>query len=130
MITLTLDNLLKCTSPIVYRNKEYISASQIVEPVVKALHSHKPTYSVTIKQPDVEPETVNGDIDYSKLTFTRLLLECTFGSIKRTSYKYKLCITYGLDTRKPIVKIYMGITNPALGNFITNTPSKIGRAHV
>lgn len=115
---ITISDLLKGKSTII-KNKEFFPTKTYVEPFIEKMSKMTDNFSIQVKLPD-QLTTVNKEAD---ITYNRVLIQAILPD--------KYCIDkhdevigflYGLDVRKPVVKIYRGYLNQACTNLSVFNP--------
>lgn len=115
---ITLDELYKGKSTII-KNKEFFPSKTYVEPFIERLSKFTSDFRVKVKLPDQITTTK----DVVDLTYNRVLIEAVMPE--------KYCIDnhdevigfiYGIDVKKPIVKMYRGYLNQSCLNLCVFNP--------
>ena len=106
---ITINGLLKGKSTII-KNKEFYPTKTYVEPFLNRLAPLTTDFRISVKLPDQMTLTK----DTADLTFNRVLIQAVLPE-KHTIENYAEVIgfIYGIDVKKPIVKLYRGYLNQA-----------------
>lgn len=115
---LTLSELLKGKATII-KNKEFYPTKTYVEPFIEKMSA----YTNDFKVQAVLPDQITKNSTAEDLTYNRVLIQAVLPE--------KYCIeehdeviglVYGIDVRKPVVKIYRGYLNRACTNLTVFNP--------
>ena len=83
-------------------------------------------FRVQAKIPDQVTLTKNGEINFEDITYNRVNIEAILpDEYKFEGYKKVIGFVYGLDVRKPVVKIYAGSMRSACLNMCVFNPDAI-----
>ena len=117
----TLQQLLtgKCTK---IKGKDYLPTRGYVEPFLERVSRLTNDFSVQVKLPDQITFDVNEGQNVEDTTYNRVLIQ---GVLPTTfdNHKEVIGMVYGLDVRKPIIKLYRGAINCACTNLCIFNPS-------
>lgn len=108
---LTIDELLKGKATII-KGKEYFSTEAYVTPFLEKMSKFTNRFEVHAKLPDQMSLTKNQDFNLEDTVFNRVWIQ----AILPEEYGFEdhlgvIGLVYGLDTRKPVSKIYRGAIN-------------------
>lgn len=115
---ITINELLKGKSTLI-KNKEFFPTKTYVEPFFDKMSAITDNFKISVKLPD----QITKSKDESDLTYNRVLVEAVLPE--------KYCIEehdevigflYGIDVKKPVVKIYRGYLNRACTNLAVFSP--------
>ena len=115
---LTLSELLKGKATII-KNKEFYPTKTYVEPFLEKMSAFTEDFRIQAKLPDQITKNSNAE----DITYNRVLIQAVLPE--------KYCIEehdevigflYGIDVRKPVVKIYRGYLNRACTNLSVFNP--------
>jgi hypothetical protein len=121
MSEITIQELLKGKSTII-KNKEFYPTKTYVEPFLEKMSAFTEDFSVQVKLPD-QITTVNGNED---ITYNRVLIQAKLPEkFTIDSHDEVIGFLYGIDVRKPVVKIYRGHLNQACTNLCVFNPQWI-----
>ena len=95
------------------KNKTYFTTKQYVEPFVNALKSYTDKFICEVKVAD-QLDGNGNDLIYNKVLVTGIFPSDYDFTIDKTVYHRVVCMTYSLDTRKPMCKFYTGVVDPDL----------------
>jgi hypothetical protein len=117
-VDITLDELYKGKSTLI-KNKEFFPTKTYIEPFIEKMSAFTNDFRIQVKLPD-QMTTFKDSTD---ITYNRVLLQAVLPE--------KFCIDghdevigflYGIDVKKPIVKIYRGYLNQACTNLTVFNP--------
>lgn len=118
---ISIQELLKGKSTLI-KNKEFFPTKTYVEPFIEKMTTFTDDFRIQVKLPD--QMTFNKDA--TDLTYNRVLIQAVMPE--------KYCIDghdevigflYGIDVKKPVVKIYRGYLNQACTNLTVFNPQWI-----
>lgn len=96
----------------VIRGKDYLSTREYVQPFIDEMSKITTDFKIQVRLPD--QMTVG---DTTDTTYNRVLIEAILGDNNTVEgHKEVVALLYGLDTRKPVAKIYRGYQNAACLN--------------
>lgn len=114
----TIDELLQ-GKPTKIKNKDYFPTKGYVEPFLERMSKITNDFRVDVKLPDQITVADDGEND---ITYNRVLVQAVLPDIA-DNHSSVIGMVYGLDVRKPIVKIYKGLLNHACTNLCVFDPS-------
>ena len=115
---ITTQELLQGKSTII-KNKEFFPTKTYVEPFLDKMSAFTDDFKVQVKVPDQMTLTK----DSTDLTFNRVLIEAKLPeSHCIDNHDEVIGFLYGLDVRKPVVKIYRSMENRACTNMCVFDP--------
>ena len=112
---ITIAELLQGKATII-KNKDYLSTREYVEPFFEKMAPFTDTFKISVRLPDQMTITTTQDV-----TFNRVLIEAVLPTVV-DNHQEVIGFLYGLDVRKPIVKIYRGHINGACTNLCVFSP--------
>lgn len=116
---ITLNDLLKGKSTKI-KGKEYFSTEQYVTPFLDKLSKYTNNFEVQAILPNQISLTKEGDINYDDVVYNRVYIQAILpDNIGFDNHVKVVGMVYGLDTRKPIAKIFSGGLNCACTNLCT-----------
>jgi hypothetical protein len=120
-----LDALLKGKATLI-KGKEYLPTEAYITPFLERMSKYTDDFTVQVKLPDQTTLTKEGDINMEDITFNRVNIE----AILPEEYEYEghkrvVGFVYALDTRKPIVKQYVGAIRSACLNLCVFNPDAL-----
>lgn len=119
---LTIDELLKGKATII-KNKEYLSTEAYVTPFLERMSKFTNTFEIQAKLPDQMSLTKKEDLNLEDTIFNRVWIQAIMPEeYSVANHKEVIGLVYGLDTRKPIAKIYRGVLNMACLNLCVFNP--------
>lgn len=115
---ITLSELYKGKSTII-KTKEFYPTKTYVEPFIERMSTFTKDFRIQVKL----PEQMTLTKDTTDLTFNRVLIQAVLPE-KHTIDKHDEVIgfLYGIDVKKPVVKIYRGYLNQACTNLCVFNP--------
>lgn len=118
---ITLNELYK-GFPCIIKNREFYSPKTYVEPFIERMSKFTDNFTVQIKLSDTL-STQKGDINQ---IYTRALIQAVLPE-KYCIDKHDevIGLVYGIDVRKPVVKLYRGYLNQACTNLCVFNPQWI-----
>lgn len=121
MSDITIQELLK-GKPTIIKNREFYPTKTYVEPFLERMSAFTDDFSIQVKLPD-QMTLENGNED---ITFNRVLIQAKMpAKFTVDSHDEVIGFLYGLDVRKPVVKIYRGHLNQACTNLCVFNPEWI-----
>ena len=121
MAEITINELLRGKSTLI-KNKEFFPTKTYVEPFLEKLGAITEDFRVQVKMPD----QITKDKDSSDLTYNRVLIQAVMPEkYCIDSHDEVIGLVYGIDVKKPVVKLYRGYLNRACTNLSVFSPSWI-----
>ena len=115
----TVEELLKGKGTLI-KNKEYLPTRAYVEPFLERLSKHTNDFTIQVKLPD-QITTIN---DREDITYNRVWIQANMPpEYSYDNHDQVYGFLFGLDTRKPIVKMYRGALNMACLNLCVFNPT-------
>ena len=120
---LTLSDALKGKATSI-KGKEYLSTAAYIEPFIERMSKYTDDFRIQAIPASQISLTPNGEINMEDIVYNRMWVqavmpdECGFENHDRV-----VGMVYGLDTRKPVVKLYNGGLNRACCNLCVFDPS-------
>lgn len=120
---LTINELLKGKATII-KGKEYFSTEAYVTSFLKYMSKFTDDFRVQVKLSDQMSLTKEENINLEDTVFNRVWIQAVLPEeYSFDNHKEVVGLVYGLDTRKPIYKIYRGALNMACLNLCVFNPS-------
>lgn len=120
---LTIEELLKGKATII-KGKEYLSTEAYVLPFLERMSKFTNTFEVQAKLPDQISLTKDEDINLEDTMFNRVWIQAIMPEeYSFDNHQEVIGLVYGLDTRKPVAKIYRGALNMACLNLCVFNPT-------
>ena len=117
----TVSELLK-GKPTIIKNKEFFQTKNYVEPFFEKMSVFTDDFRIQVKVPD--QMTYSQDI--TDLTYNRVLIQAVLPpEYTIDGHDEVIGFLYGLDVKKPVVKIYRGYLNQACTNLTVFNPQWI-----
>lgn len=122
---LTIDQLLQGKATKI-KNKEYFSTEQYVVPFLERMSKFTNEFIIQAKPADQISLTPNGDVNFEDIIYNRVNIEAVLpNEYCYEGHKQVVGFVYALDTRKPVVKEYMGGLRTACLNLCTFNPAAL-----
>jgi hypothetical protein len=118
---ITIPELLKGKSTLI-KNKEFFQTKVYVEPFLEKMSAFTTDFRVQVKVPD----QMTTSKDTTDLTYNRVLIQAVLpkeNSIE--NHDEVIGFLYGIDVKRPVVKIYRGYLNQACTNLAVFNPQWI-----
>lgn len=116
---ITLNELLKGKSTKI-KGKEYFSTEQYITPFLNKLSKYTNNFEVQAILPNQISLTKEGDINYDDIVYNRVYIQAILpDNIGFDNHVKVIGMVYGLDTRKPVAKLFSGGLNCACTNLCT-----------
>lgn len=120
---LTLNELLKGKATII-KGKEYFNTEAYVTPFLERMSKFTNDFRIQAKLPDQISITKKEDLNLEDTVFNRVWVQAVLpDEFSFDNHKEVIGMVYGLDTRKPVFKIYRGALNMACLNLCIFNPS-------
>ena len=120
---ITISELLKGRATRIKKN-EYLKTEAYVTPFLNKMSKFTNDFRVQVKLPDQITKTTDGEIDMDDITYNRVWIQAVMPEeYAFDNHQEVVGMVYGLDTRKPVVKIYKGGLNMACTNLCVFNPS-------
>ena len=103
------------------KNKDYAPTRSYVEPFLERMSKITNDFRVQVKLPDQVTCTTEGE-RHDDITYNRVLIQAVLPN-KFDNHQEVIGMVYGLDVRKPLIKIYRGAINCACTNLCIFDPS-------
>lgn len=115
---LTLQELLNGKATII-KNKEFYPTKTYVEPFLERMSAFTDDFRLQAKLPD----QITKNSSAQDLTYNRVLIQAVLPEkYQIDSHEEVIGFLYGIDVRKPVVKIYRGYLNSACTNLCVFNP--------
>lgn len=115
---LTIPELFKGKSTLI-KNKEFFPTKTYVEPFIERMSAFTKDFRIQVKLPD--QMTFNKDA--TDLTYNRVLVQAVLPEkFTIDNHDEVIGFLYGIDVKKPVVKIYRGYLNQACTNLCVFNP--------
>jgi hypothetical protein len=122
---ISLDQLLKGKATKI-KDKEYFSTEQYVIPFLERMARLTDEFIIQAKPADQISLTPNGDVNFEDIIYNRVNIEAVLpNEYCYEGHKQVVGFVYALDTRKPVVKQYMGGLRTACLNLCTFNPAAL-----
>ena len=106
------------------KNKDYFPTEAYVEPFLERMQKFTNDFRVQVKLPEQVTYTKEGEINLEDVTYNRVWVQAVMPEeYAFDNHDEVIGMVYGLDCRKPIVKIYRGGLNRACTNLCVFSPS-------
>ena len=122
---LTIDQLLRGKATRI-KDKEYFTTEQYVVPFLERMSKFTNEFIIQAKPADQISLTPNGDVNFEDIIYNRVNIEAVLpNEYCYEGHKQVVGFVYALDTRKPVVKEYMGGLRTACLNLCTFNPAAL-----
>lgn len=122
---LTIDQLLQGKATRI-KDKEYFTTEQYVVPFLERMSKFTNEFIIQAKPADQISLTPNGDVNFEDIIYNRVNIEAVLpNEYCYEGHKQVVGFVYALDTRKPVVKEYMGGLRTAYLNLCTFNPAAL-----
>ena len=122
---ITIDQLLKGKATRI-KDKEYFTTEQYITPFLERMSKFTNDFIVQAKPADQISLTPNGDVNFEDIIYNRVNIEAVLpDEYCFEGHKQVVGFVYALDTRKPVVKEYMGGLRTACLNLCTFNPAAL-----
>lgn len=122
---ITLEELLK-GKPTRIKGREYFGTEQYVAPFLDRMSKYTDDFRIQAKLPDQISITREKDINFDDIVYNRVWIQAVLhDNIGFENHVKVVGMVYGLDTRKPVSKIYTGGLNCACTNLCVFNPDDI-----
>lgn len=106
------------------KNKPYFPTKAYTEPFLERMSKFTSDFRIQAQLPDQVTRTVTGEINMDDITYNRVWIQAVMPEeYSWDNHDEVIGMVYGLDVRKPIVKIYRGGLNRACTNLCVFSPS-------
>jgi hypothetical protein len=122
---LTIDQLLQGKATRI-KDKEYFTTEQYVVPFLERMSKFTNEFIIQAKPADQISLTLDGDVNFEDIIYNRVNIEAVLpNEYCFEGHKQVVGFVYALDTRKPVVKEYMGGLRTACLNLCTFNPAAL-----
>lgn len=122
---ITLDELLRGKSTRI-RNNQFLPTEAYVEPFLDRMSKYTSDFRVQVKLPDQITINQNGEIMTDDITYNRVYIQAVLPQeLSLNNHEEVIGMVYGIDTRKPIAKMFKGALNCACTNLCVFNPDML-----
>lgn len=108
------------------KDKEYFTTEQYVVPFLERMSKFTNEFIIQAKPADQISLTIDGDVNFEDIIYNRVNIEAVLpNEYCFEGHKQVVGFVYALDTRKPVVKEYMGGLRTACLNLCTFNPAAL-----
>lgn len=108
------------------KGKDYFSTEQYVTPFLEKMSKYTDDFRVQVKLPEQISITKKEDLNLEDTIFNRVWIQAVLkDNIGFENHVRVVGLVYGLDTRKPVSKLYTGGLNCACTNLCIFNPSDL-----
>lgn len=108
------------------KNKDYFETKSYLEPFIDRMSKFTNDFRINAVLPDQITKTKTGEINMDDITFNRMWIQAVLpDEFAYDNHQEVVGMVYGLDVRKPIVKIYRGALNMACTNLCVFQPEEL-----
>ena len=118
---LTYDELIAGKATCI-RNRSYFKTKDYVDPFIERMSRYTSDFIFQAKEPDQVSLTNQGEVANRDTIWNRVWIQAVLPN-EFDNHKRVIGMVYGLDLRKPVVKIYSGALNMACLNLCVFDPS-------
>lgn len=118
---ITLNQLLEGKATRI-KNKDYAPTKSYVEPFLERMSKITNDFRIQVKLPDQVTCTTGEGEKQEDITYNRVLIQAVLPN-EFDNHQEVIGMVYGLDVRKPLIKIYRGAINCACTNLCIFDPS-------
>lgn len=121
---LNIDQLLQGKATRI-KNNEYLPTAAYVEPFLERMSEFTNDFRVQVKLPDQITLTKEGEINLDDVTYNRVYVQAVLPevyTVGNNPHQEVIGMVYGLDVRKPILKLFKGGLNMACTNLCVFNP--------
>ena len=119
---ITISELLKGRATRIKKN-EYLKTEAYVTPFLNKMSKFTNDFRVQVKLPDQITKTTDGEINMDDITYNRVWIQAVMPEeYAFDNHQEVIGMVYGLDTKKPVVKLYKGGLNMACTNLCVFNP--------
>lgn len=119
---ITLEQLLNGKATRI-RNNQFFSTAQYIEPFLERMQPFTNDFRVQVKLPDQITIDNSGEIVTDDITYNRVYIQAVLpNEYCFDNHLNVIGMVYGIDTRKPVVKIFKGGLNCACTNLCVFNP--------
>ena len=123
MYKIDLNQLIQGKETKIY-NKQFNNTLYYIEPFLKkAEENNVKNYYIQVKMPN-QVNTKFGKVDEDNMTFNKVLIHAELPS-NNDEYAPYVGITYALDVKEPVIKMYKGIIHKSTNNTFAFNPNNI-----
>lgn len=106
------------------KNKEYFSTEQYITPFLERMSKYTSDFRIQGVMADQVSLTPEGDVNMEDAVYNRMWIQAVMPSdLCFENHDEVIGMVYGLDVRKPVVKLYRGSLNRACTNLCIFNPS-------
>ena len=105
------------------KNKTYFETKMYTKPFFDKMEESTDDFIINVELPDQITKTINDPISVDDITFNRVWIQAVLPDDCYENHKEVVSMVYGLDVRKPVVKLYRGGLNMACTNLCVFNPS-------
>lgn len=106
------------------KGKQYLSTEQYIMPFIERMSKYTDNFIINAIPADQISLTPSGEANMEDMVYNRMWIQAVMPDEAGYDNHDRVCgMVYGLDTRKPIVKFYVGGLNRACCNLCVFNPS-------
>lgn len=108
------------------KDREYFSSEAYITPFIDRMSKFTNDFIINVKPADQISLTPNGDVNFEDIIYNRVNVEAVLpDEYAYEGHKQVVGFVYALDTRKPIVKQYVGAVRSACLNLCVFNPEAL-----
>lgn len=106
------------------KDKEYFSTEQYVTPFIERMSKLTNNFIIKAKPADQISLTKEGEVNFDDVVYNRVWIQAVLpGEYCYDNHVQSISMLYGLDTRKPVVKLFTNAVNQACLNMCVFNPN-------
>lgn len=122
-MNLTIEELLKGKATVI-KGKEYFNTEEYVTPFIEKMSKFTNDFRIQARLPNQMSLTKKEDLNLEDTVFNRVWIQAVMPEeYQFDNHQEVISLVYGLDTKKPVAKIYRGALNMACLNLCIFNPT-------
>ena len=127
---LTVEQLLQGKATKI-KEKEFFTTKAYVEPFFDRMSKYTEEFIINVKPADQISLTPSGEVNFDDIVYNRVWVQAVLpDEYAYENHKRVMSMSYALDTRKPVVKMYTGALNMACLNLCVFNPDALNVAEL
>lgn len=124
-MVITLEQLMQGKATKI-KNKEYLTTESYVAPFIERMAKYTNNFIINVKPADQISLTKDGEVNFEDIIYNRVNIEAVLpNEYAYEGHKQVVGFVYALDTRKPVVKQYVGALRSACLNLCVFNPTAL-----
>jgi hypothetical protein len=113
------------------KDKEYFPTEAYVTPFIERMSKLTSNFIIKVKPADQISLTKEGEINFDDIVYNRVWVQAVLpGEYCYDNHVQSISMLYGLDTRKPVVKLFSNAVNQACLNMCVFNPLSLSVAEL